>query len=104
MTNTVVVGNPKTGSRTRAAAEMLVAKLTGAPANHVIEVAELGPGLLGWGDPEVMAAKQTVLDSDLVVFASPTFKATYSGLLKLFLDQFGAGELMGTIGIPLMLG
>ncbi len=39
-----------------------------------------------------MAAKQLVVDADVVVFASPTFKATYTGLLKLFLDQFGAGS------------
>ena len=70
----------------------------------VIEVAELGPALLGWGDPAVEAAKQVVRDADLVVFASPTYKATYTGLLKLFLDQFGAGELHGTTAVALMLG
>jgi FMN reductase len=100
----VVVGNPKVGSRTRQAAELVVRRLTGAPPDAVVEVAELGAGLLGWGDPAVAAAKQTVLDADLVVFASPTFKASYTGLLKLFLDQFAAGELAGTVAIPLMLG
>ncbi len=100
----VVVGNPKLGSRTRQAAEMVVERLTGAPATAVIEVAELGPALLGWGDPSVEAAKQVVRDADLVVFASPTYKATYTGLLKLFLDQFDAGELHGTTAIALMLG
>jgi FMN reductase len=67
-------------------------------------VADLGAGLLGWGDPAVEAAKQALHEADLVVFASPTYKATYTGLLKLFLDQFEAGELHGTIAIPLMLG
>ena len=67
-------------------------------------MAELGPALLGWGDPAVEAAKQVVRDADLVVFASPTYKATYTGLLKLFLDQFGAGELHGTTAVALMLG
>lgn len=100
----VVVGNPKLGSRTRQAAELVAERLTGAPPTTVIELAELGPGLLGWGDPEVEAAKQTVRDADLVVFASPTFKATYTGLLKLFLDQFAAGELGGKPAIALMLG
>jgi len=100
----VVVGNPKVGSRTRQAAELVVERLTGAPPDHVIEVAELGPALLGWGDPAVEAAKQTVKDGGLVVFASPTYKATYTGLLKLFLDQFAAGELHGTTAVALMLG
>jgi FMN reductase len=70
----------------------------------VIELAELGPALLGWGDPAVDAAKRAVAGADLVVFASPTYKATYTGLLKLFLDQFAAGELHGTTAVALMLG
>ncbi len=100
----VVVGNLKLGSRTRHAGELVVERLTGAPPDAVIEVAELGPALLGWGYPAVEAAKQVVREAGLVVFATPTYKATYTGLLKLFLDQFAAGELHGTTGIALMLG
>jgi FMN reductase len=100
----VVVGNPKPGSRTRQAAEMVAERLTGAPPTTVIELAELGPALLSWGDPAVDAARRAVAGADLVVVATPTYKATYTGLLKLFLDQFAAGELHGTIAIPLMLG
>ena len=100
----VVVGNPKPASRTRQAAELVAERLTGAPPTTVIELADLGPALLGRGDPAVEAAKQAVRDADLVIFASPTYKATYTGLLKLFLDQFGAGELHGTVAVALMLG
>ena len=100
----VVVGNPKPASRTRQAAELVAERLTGAPPAAVIELAELGPALLGWGDPAVDAAKQVVRDAGLVIVASPTYKATYTGLLKLFLDQFGAGELHGTTAVALMLG
>ena len=100
----VVVGNPKPGSRTRRAAELVAERLTGAPPTTVIELAELGAALLAWGDQTVGAAKQTVVDAELVIFASPTYKATYTGLLKLFLDHFAAGELHGTTGIALMLG
>jgi FMN reductase len=56
----VVVGNPKPNSRTRAAAELVAEKLTGVA-------------------PE---AKEIVKSADLLVVASPTFKATYTGLLK----------------------
>ncbi|HEY8059292.1 MAG TPA: NAD(P)H-dependent oxidoreductase [Acidimicrobiales bacterium] len=104
MNTVVVVGNPKLGSRTRQAGELVVERLTGAPPNAVIEVAGLGPALLGWGDPAVEAAKQVVRDAGLVLFASPTYKATYTGLLKLFLDQFTAGELHGRTAVALMLG
>ncbi|MET0144439.1 MAG: NAD(P)H-dependent oxidoreductase [Ilumatobacteraceae bacterium] len=100
----IVVGNPRTGSRTRQAAEAVAQRLAGEPDAEVIELAELGPALLTPGDEAVASAKQRVLDADLLIFASPTFKATYTGLLKLFLEQFAAGELHGTTSIALMLG
>jgi FMN reductase len=83
---------------------MVAERLTGAPPKTIIELTELGPALLSWDDPAIAAAKQAVKDAELVVFASPTYKATYTGLLKLFLDQFAAGELHGTTAIALMLG
>jgi FMN reductase len=100
----VVVGNPKPMSRTRAAAEMIATKLTGEAPTAVIDVIDLGAGLLGWGDPRVADAKATVLSADSLVVASPTFKGAYTGLLKLFLDQFGAGELDQKLTFPVMLG
>ncbi len=104
MHTVVVVGNPKRGSRTRRAAEHVVALLTGAPPDTCIELAELGPALLSWGDPDVEAAKRLVAGASLLVVASPTYKATYTGLLKCFLDQFGAAELPGTPTVALLLG
>jgi FMN reductase len=41
---------------------------------------------------------------DLVVFASPTYKASYTGLLKVFLDRFPSNGLDGVVAVPLMLG
>lgn len=104
MKTTVVAGNPKPGSRTLVAASLLIAELTGSAPDHVVDVITLGPGLLGWGDAAVNAAVEIVASSDLVVFASPTFKATYTGVLKLFLDQFATGDgLRDVTAVPLML-
>lgn len=104
MKTVVVVGNPKPNSRTRQAGTLLATLLSSGDP-EVLEVSDIGPGLLGWGDPGVQAAVETVAGADLVVFASPTFKATYSGLLKLFLDQFATAEgLNGVTAVPLMLG
>jgi FMN reductase len=100
----IVVGNPKPKSRTYEAAVHVLAELTGREPSVAIDVVDLGPGLLGWGDAAVAAAVESVKALDLIVVASPTYKATYTGLLKLFLDQFGAGSLGGAIAIPLMLG
>ncbi|MGW9267371.1 NADPH-dependent FMN reductase [Gordonia terrae] len=105
MTTTVVAGNPKPGSRTLDAARLLATALTGTEPDHVVDVIELGSGLLGWGDAAVQAAVETVASSDLVVVASPTFKAAYTGVLKLFLDQFATGDgLRDVTAVPLMLG
>ncbi|MCW2571262.1 MAG: NADPH-dependent reductase [Frankiales bacterium] len=104
MTVTVVVGNPKPSSRTHLAALRVAEQLTGRPADVVLDLATFGAGLLDWRDAAVTEAVDQVLASDLVVVASPTYKGSYSGLLKLFLDRFGAGALAGTSAIPLMLG
>ncbi len=102
---TVVAGNPKAGSRTLDAATQVATALSGAAPDEIVDVVTLGAGLLGWGDDAVKRAVETVASSDLVVFASPTFKATYTGVLKLFLDQFATGEgLRDVTAMPLMLG
>jgi FMN reductase len=99
----VIVGNPKPGSRTLAAARHLVRGLTGTEPDLVVDLATVGPALLDWEDPDVAALVDAVADADLVVVASPTYKATFTGLLKLFLDRFAAGRLHG-VAVPLMLG
>jgi FMN reductase len=106
MRTVVVCGNPKVASRTLTAAITTAQLLSGGDeVDQVVDVATLGPGLLGWGDPTVAQAVTDVASADLLVVASPTFKATYSGLLKLFLDQFAGGEgLRGVTAVPLMLG
>jgi FMN reductase len=100
----IVVGNPKARSRTWDAAHRIAESL-GATDVTAYDLVDLGPGLLGWGDPGVSSAVAEVASSEVAIFASPTFKATYTGLLKLFLDQLPGGTgLEGVVGIPLMLG
>ena len=99
-----VVGNPKAASRTLDAAQMLAKKIGSTVDPLVIDVAELNDGLFGWGSESVKSLISSVCACDLVVFASPTYKASYTGLLKLFLDLFPANGLAGVIAVPLMLG
>lgn len=100
----VVVGNPKPQSRTLAAACHVAEELGGWEPDPVIDLAGLGPALLEWSDPYVTDLVERVSTADLVVVASPTYKATYTGLLKLFLDRFPSDGLGGVVAIPLMLG
>jgi FMN reductase len=100
----ILVGNPKQKSRTYHAAEAVARALTGRDPDFRLDLAEFGAALLDWSDPGVAAAVEQVTSARLVVVASPTFKATYTGLLKVFLDRFAAGSLAGVVAIPLQLG
>jgi len=100
----VICGNPKPKSRTLEAALFVMQRLTGSPADVVLDLVDIGPHLLGWGDPTAAAAVESVTRCGVAIFASPTFKGTYTGLLKLFLDQVPTDGLANTIALPLMLG
>lgn len=100
----VVVGNLKPQSRTLDASVSLVKDLIGRPPEVVIDVVTLGPGLLGWGDAAVAAAVLAVGSCDVVIIASPTYKGAYTGILKLFLDQFPSSGLVSVVALPVMLG
>ncbi|MEO2118759.1 MAG: NAD(P)H-dependent oxidoreductase, partial [Microbacterium sp.] len=84
----VVVGNPKPASRTRKIAELLVEKLLdqGTYEAQVIDLADYTNEIFAWPSEVMGSLNAVVADSDLAIFASPTYKATYTGLLKAFLD------------------
>lgn len=105
----VVIGNPKAGGRTTTVGEAAAAAILAHAGIHdgevhVIELANIGSGLFGWGDPAVVAAKEVVLASEVLVVASPVYKASFTGLLKAFLDQFGHDELAALATVPVMVG
>jgi FMN reductase len=108
MSIVVVVGNPRPGSRTRAVGEAVAARLAEAAGDgadvRTIELADLGPALLSEGDERVDAARRDVGAATALVVASPTYKASYTGLLKCFLDRFDAGELAGLPTVAVMTG
>lgn len=100
-----LIGNPRAGSRTRTVADAAVRALRGRlPLDppRVLELAEVvgvsfGPEPVrgGAGDPF-----GTVRSAGLLVVATPTYKATYTGLLKVFLDQLEGGALAGVVAVP----
>src|ERR1700712_1634238 len=98
----VVVGNPKPRSRTYAAAVWLATQLAGTEPDLVVDLADLGPALFDWADPKVADLVAQVGAAELVVFACPTYKGTYTGLLKLFLDRFATNEGLSGVAIPFM--
>jgi FMN reductase len=87
-----------------------------AVASSVIEAAGLTSGyqvvdlcglarrlLLPEPSSAVEDALEQVTAADLVVVASPTFKGTYTGLLKVFLDRLPHRALAGTIALPVLV-
>lgn len=100
----VVVGNPKPASRTLSAATHVARELSGGEPDLVVDLATLGASLLDWGSAEVTELVAKVGGADLVVVASPTYKGTYTGLLKLFLDRFAGGTGLRGLAVPLLLG
>lgn len=104
----VLVGNPSPASRTLTAATKVATRLAALAgiddAPEVIDLAHHKEQLLGWQSPATEALKRQVLGARAVVVATPTYKASYTGLLKLFLDQFAKDEWNGLPTVALMTG
>jgi FMN reductase len=98
----VVVGNPRPRSRTYESALVLADRLGGA--DLVVDLADHASELFDWSSETVSDLVEQVAGSLVVVVASPTYKATYTGLLKAFLDRFPHRGLGGVTAVPLMLG
>ena len=99
----VVTGNPKPASRTHGVA-LAVADALGAAPSIVIDLAEYASRLFDWADAELSSLTASVASADVAIFASPTYKAAYTGLLKAFLDRYGSNGLAGVVAVPVMTG
>jgi FMN reductase len=106
MTQIVVVsGNPRVGSRTFTLASAVgdaIAELRGGPAPVVIEVGALGAGLLTPGDPGTAEAVAALTAAQILVVATPTYKGSYTGVLKVLLDQLPTNALAGKRAVPVV--
>jgi FMN reductase len=103
-----VVGNPKPASRTLAVATAAAGAITrsaglaGSPLT--VDVCVLARHLLlPEPSPAVEEALDQVAGAELLLVASPTYKGTYTGLLKVFLDRLPHRALGGAVALPLML-
>ncbi|MDA3038381.1 MAG: NAD(P)H-dependent oxidoreductase [Actinomycetota bacterium] len=107
MSVVVVIGNPSPGGRTTAVGQAVgeaVATARGETDVDTIELAGIAAHLFEWGNEAVQATTARVAAADVVITACPTYKATYTGLLKAFLDQYGNDGLAGCRAVPVMVG
>ncbi|SJM30618.1 FMN reductase [Mesorhizobium delmotii] len=105
MSKTLVVGlsgNLTRPSKTKAFISHIVAELasgTGA-ASTVFDIEDLGQSFpqarrIGELDPSARNIVEQLLDADVLVIGSPTFKGSYTGLFKHFFDLLDPSSLRG---------
>ena len=78
-----------------------------APASGARLVADLSGHARALFDPsaaELSRLAAEVAAAEIAIVASPTYKASYAGMLKAFLDRYGSNGLAGTIAVPVMTG
>ncbi|HEU5127197.1 MAG TPA: NAD(P)H-dependent oxidoreductase [Glycomyces sp.] len=104
---TTLVGNPRRLSKTLAAAEALAQSIaTGLDTlqgSSPIDLAELYRDGIEPPHDGIERAIEQVGTADILIIGTPVYKASYTGLLKLFLDQLPPGALSGTAAVPVTI-
>lgn len=105
----VLVGNPAAGSRTSRVAEVVarvVAEGLTGPDHRpptVVELADVWTSPQREFEARADEVRGTVVGADVLVVATPVYKAGYTGLLKLFIDRLEHTALESTVVIPVVL-
>lgn len=113
---TVLIGHPRSGSRTVTVAQQVTKTLRAALGDYAVDMAEPDiVDLSGYGvtlatqlagarfDGPVGAALRLVSRPGLLIVVSPTFKGSYTGLLKMFFDLLPRDGLVGPcVAVPVV--
>src|SRR6267143_1297289 len=102
-----ISGSPSATSKSRVLVEHVLAQLEArGAAIRLIDVATLpADALLGRGSASQLTDALTrVAEARIVVAGTPVYRATYSGLLKVFFDLLPQDALIGKVGVPLVTG
>ena len=99
---TAIAGSLQKPSRTEALLEAIVGELhaTLPVRSTVVKLSEIGPQVgsamhRAALPPSAFAAVQAIEEADLLVVASPVYRASYTGLLKHLFDFVGHKALVG---------
>ena len=103
-----ISGSPSQRSRSGWLLQLAQTRLEGfAISSTSIAVRDLPPAALLAADVHaepIRAAIAKVAEADLIIVATPIYKAAYSGLLKVFLDLLPTDALRGKSVLPLATG
>ncbi|MCW2601696.1 MAG: NADPH-dependent reductase [Frankiales bacterium] len=101
-------GSPSATSRTTALLHLVADRIRSDDTEvDLLEVRDLPPAALLSGDasdPAIAEAAALLQTADALVVGSPIYKASYTGLLKAFLDLLPQYALRGTSVLPLATG
>ncbi|BBI32281.1 NADPH-dependent FMN reductase [Cohnella abietis] len=104
----IISGSPTPGSRLNGLIDHVESKSAekGIKISH-IRVSELPAEALlhaNFKDEQILAALALVESASGVVIASPVYKASFTGILKAFLDLLPQTGLKGKVTLPLFIG
>ena len=102
-----ISGSPSATSKSRVLVEYALAQLAARGATtQLVDLAALpAEPLLGRGTSAAVAgAIEATTRAGIIVAGTPVYRATYSGLLKVFFDLLPQDSLIGKIGVPLVTG
>jgi FMN reductase len=108
MTVLLLAGSPSARSRSAALLDAVQQRLHQRGA-HVqrLQIRDLSPQALilaDFGNRTISQALGRVAAADVLVVATPVYKAAYSGVLKVFLDLLSQTALAGKTVLPLATG
>ncbi|MDQ8735082.1 NADPH-dependent FMN reductase [Paenibacillus sp. LHD-38] len=104
----IISGSPNASSRLNGITQYVEQQLIEKNLTvDLITVVSLPPEDLihaRFGSPAIVEANKLVEDADAVIIASPVYKASFTGVLKTFLDLLPQKGLDGKIIAPLFIG
>lgn len=108
MSTLLLAGSPSERSRSAALLDAVALRLAvrGVRVEH-LHIRNLNPQALllaDTGHHSIVQAVKQVEDANLLVVATPVYKAAYSGVLKVFLDLLPQSALQGKTVLPLATG
>lgn len=109
MKKTVIIyGAPAKASRLRGVTDAMLTELAAAGlAAEVLYPQDLPAEsllLADFANADIQAAVQKVMEADAVVVATPIYKASFSGFVKVFLDMLPQKALADKVVLPVAVG
>jgi len=107
MSVVALAGSPSAPSRSTALLRHALSRLDDGVACSQIVLRDLPAAALvraDFDDPAIRRAREQVAEARVVVVATPIYKASYSGLLKSFLDLLPQDALRGKTVLALATG